>query len=385
MADPSSVEAEVVALVGRHGPLPFDEVVELALYDPEHGFYATGGAAGRRGDFLTSPEVGPLFGAVLARALDRWWDELGRPDPFTVVEGGAGRGALAIAVRAARPACLAALTYVLVERSAVLRAQQGDHLRLTPPALSQPATVADVDGADHPEAATGPRFTSLGELPAGPFTGVVLANELLDNLPFALLERRDGGWAEVRVGVDGGGRPIEVIVPAGDALVRLADALPELEGVAEGARIPVQSQAAAWVAAALERLERGRLLVIDYVSTTAALAALPADEWLRTYRGHERGGPALHDLGHQDITVDVCVDQLARARPPDAVRTQAELLREHGIGGLVDEGRRVWAERVSVGDLEAVRGRSRVHEADALLEPGGLGDFVAVEWVVGGK
>jgi SAM-dependent MidA family methyltransferase len=87
----------------RLGPLRFDEVLDLALYHHDLGFYATGSGAGRGGaDFLTSPEVGPLFGAVLARALDSWWDGLGRPDPFVVVEAGAGSGALAAAVLAAR-------------------------------------------------------------------------------------------------------------------------------------------------------------------------------------------------------------------------------------------------------------------------------------------
>ena len=83
--------------------------MEAALYDPEDGFYASGGSAGRRGDFLTAPEVGPLYGAVLARALDTWWAELGRPDPFVVVEAGAGPGTLARSVLAAAPACLPAL------------------------------------------------------------------------------------------------------------------------------------------------------------------------------------------------------------------------------------------------------------------------------------
>jgi SAM-dependent MidA family methyltransferase len=139
------------------------------------------------------------------------------------------------------------------------------------------------------------------------------------------------------------------------------------------------------VGSALERVARGRVVVIDYASTTAALARLPVEAWLRTYRGHERGGPPLHDLGRQDVTVDVCLDQLARVRSPDVVRTQAELLRAHGIDRLVDEGRRTWAERGTIGDLAAVRGRSRVHEAEALLEAGGLGDFVAAEWEVAGK
>src|SRR5215213_9313391 len=108
--------------------------MDLALYDPAHGFYATGGGAGRRGDFLTSPEVGPLFGAVVARALDAWWDDLGRPDPFLVVEAGAGTGTLARDVLAAGPACGPALRYVLVERSESLRERQAGRLALELPA-----------------------------------------------------------------------------------------------------------------------------------------------------------------------------------------------------------------------------------------------------------
>ena len=97
------VELLVRAAIERRGPIPFDEVMALALYHPEHGFYASGGQAGRRGDFLTSPEVGPLFGAVVARALDGWWADAGEPDVFTVVEAGAGPGALARSVLGSAP------------------------------------------------------------------------------------------------------------------------------------------------------------------------------------------------------------------------------------------------------------------------------------------
>ena len=69
--------------------------MEAALYDPTHGFFATGGGPASRRDFVTSPETGPLFGTLVARALDRWWEELGRPARFTVVEAGAGDGRLA--------------------------------------------------------------------------------------------------------------------------------------------------------------------------------------------------------------------------------------------------------------------------------------------------
>jgi SAM-dependent MidA family methyltransferase len=117
-------------------------VLDLALYHEEHGFYASGSGAGPGGDFLTSPEVGPLFGAVLAQALDSWWRSLGEPDPFVVVEAGAGSGALAAAVRAAAPACTPTLRYVLVERSALWRERQARRLALEPAGLVRgPAVV----------------------------------------------------------------------------------------------------------------------------------------------------------------------------------------------------------------------------------------------------
>src|SRR5215468_5551394 len=119
--------------IRREGPVPFDRYVDAALYDEDGGFFALGGGAGRAGrDFVTSPEVGALFGALVARFLDRAWLELGRPDPFVVVDAGAGRGRLAADVLRARPESVRALRYVLVERSATLRVAQRDLLTLEP-------------------------------------------------------------------------------------------------------------------------------------------------------------------------------------------------------------------------------------------------------------
>jgi len=65
----ANLRDRLVARIREHGPLRFGEFVDAALYDPHSGFFSRGGGAGRRGDFLTGPEVGPLFGAVIARAL----------------------------------------------------------------------------------------------------------------------------------------------------------------------------------------------------------------------------------------------------------------------------------------------------------------------------
>jgi SAM-dependent MidA family methyltransferase len=338
--------------------VPLSEVVEAALYDPDHGFYSTAGRAGRRGgDFLTSPEVGPLFGALVARALDTWWDEMGRPARYTVVDAGAGTGTLARTVLAARPRCGPALHYVLVERSPTLRAHHGDHL----PTLGEPAPG-------------GPAVASLAELPRPAGPTVIIANELLDNLPFDLLEWRAGRWHEVRV--DAGDETlVELLVP------RPEGEPPPVPSARDGSRIPQQNAATEWLRDALDVAHGGRVVVLDYGDTTASLARRPWTEWVRTYRGHRRGADPLADLGSQDITVEVAFDQLTAVRHPDRDRSEAVFLTEHGLDELVEEGRRTWAERAHVGDLEAVRGRSRIGEAAALTDPAGLGGFRVLEWI----
>lgn len=355
----------------RLGPQPFSAFVEWALYDERDGFYATGGAAGRRGDFLTSPEVGPLFGAVVARAVDSWWSAMGEPDPFVLVEAGAGPGTLARSVLAARPACAPALRYVLVERSGLQRARHAEHLPLDPPAF---AFGPEDDDSPVPQPSRrGPIVVSLAEIPRPASPCVVLANELLDNLPFDLWERHADGWAEVLVDAD----LQEVVVPGEPPpwLARLDAPV--------GGRVPVQAAARRWVLDALDvarPADGGRLVAIDYCATTADLARRPPagpGSWLRTFRAHGRGGAPLESPGSQDVTADVCLDQLP---PPTTTSAQADWLRAHGVVELVDEGRRAWAERAGVGDLEAVRMRSRVAEAEALLDPDGLGSFTVAEW-----
>ncbi|MET0663584.1 MAG: SAM-dependent methyltransferase [Ilumatobacteraceae bacterium] len=329
--------------IAAGGPIPFERFMDLALYG-EAGFYMRpdGGSAGRRGDFLTSPEVGPLFGAVLARYLDAEWERIGSPDPFTVIDAGAGPGTLTRSVLAARPACLDAMRYVAVEASPAQRQR-------------------------HPEG-----IDSRPDLPAGPIDGVVIANELLDNLPFRLAVF-DDGWREAFVAVDRAGRFVEVL---SDVIDPIPPWLPP--GASVGARVPLVERAAAFVDAALRLISAGTLICIDYgVPRTGELALRPWREWLRTYRSNERGGHYLADPGTQDITIDVPFDQLPE---PDATRSQAQFLQRWGIDELVAEGVRVWTEQAARPGLEAMRMRSRVAESEALRDPGGLGGFLVTEW-----
>lgn len=311
-----------------------------ALYGPD-GFYSSGGSAGRRGDFITSVEVGPLFGAVVARFLDAEWERLGHPAPFTVVDAGAGPGTLARTIATAEPACASAMRLVAVEVSTVQR-------------TSHPA---DIESRDR--------------LPDEPFVGVVLANELLDNLPFRLAVH-DGAWREAFVVELPDGRLVEQLSAPFDPV---PDVLPPGR---LGARAPIIDAAREWVETARGLVSAGTVVVFDYaVALTAELAVRPWRDWLRTYRGHERGVHYLADPGRQDITTDVPVDQLPE---PDTSRTQAQWLRLHGIDELVEVGKRYWEAHAARPDVAAMRMRSRVAESEALLDPGGLGGFSVLEW-----
>ncbi len=284
--------------------------MRAALYGDE-GFYTRpdGGHAGRRGDFLTSPEVGPLFGAVLARYLDAEWRRIGTPEVFTVVDAGAGPGTLARSVMAARPDCAAALRYVAVEISAPQRAR-------------------------HPDG-----IASQSGMPNEPIDGVIIANELLDNLPFRLAVF-DNGWREAYVATDAAGQRTELLSAPFDPIPpQLLVAAPH------GARVPLVEHASGFVERARAQIRTGSLLVFDYgVAATAELARRPWRDWLRTYRGNARGDHYLAAPGSQDITTDVPFDQLP---PADAVRTQAQFLQLWGIDDLVAEGKRCWEEQAA--------------------------------------
>ena len=147
---------------------------------------------------------------------------------------------------------------------------------------------------------------------------------------------------------------------------------------AHGARAPLQDDAAVWLTHATGLVRSGRVVVIDYArSSSAEMVRRPWREWLRTYRSHGCGAHYLAVPGEQDITADVALDQLPE---PVAVRTQAQFLRRWGIDELAAEGRRAWARAAASPDLAAVTMRSRVREAEALLDPGGLGAFTVAEW-----
>lgn len=294
----------------------FDEYVAEALYGAD-GFYTSGrGIAGRRsGDFITSPEVGPLFGNLVAQWINEVWKQRGRPTSFPVFDVGTGPGTLLKSLAAAGPEC------------------------------AQAWTLRGID------------LATASELPDSLEGAVVIANELLDNVPFRWLRAVASGGEEAFVS-----NGAITWQPYPDPLLTDGD-YPFVEG------------AAALVQSILDRNPAG-VLMFDYgAATTADLARRGG--WLRCYREHQRNNDPLRDPGWWDITTDVPLDQLPL---PTKTWTQAEFCAEMGIEDLVVEGRAYWREHAAKPDLAAMRMRSRISEAEALTDPDGLGAFWVAEW-----
>lgn len=328
--------------IEENGPVPFERFMELALYDDEGFFGGHTLRSQRAGDFLTSPEVSSLFGEALARFVETERDRIG--EPFELVEVAAGSGSLlrpllaAVAVEAraveASPAARRALTKVL------------DEPRILP---GMPDSVR----------------------------GVVIANELIDNLPMAIAQVVDGRWRERWVGLDGDGLAFVDAEPRSEVV----DWLGRFVGdVAEGGWVEVQLQAGEWLRRTLDSLQAGSIVIIDYGDTAENLLPRRRDGTLRTYRAHHLGPHPLDEPGQTDITADVNFTALLvlaeEAGAEVELHRQDDYLSMLGLRDCLSELRKAELEAARSGDeMERLRLRTLRTEAETLLHPRGLGDF----------
>lgn len=268
--------------IRERGPIPFVAFMRRALYDRHHGYYCTvRHALGQQGDFVTSPETHPAFNRIVGKRVVAIWRAMGCPAAFGVVEMGAGRGRLAHGVLAEWAEQVATpLAYTIVEPIPLWRQEQETALR---PFASQVTWVR-----------------SLG--PVGNFTGVVLANELLDAFPVHRVMRVGAEWREAWVDWDG--RFVERWRPTARPdfarYFRRLGLLPP-----EGHPVEVNLAMGRWLRAVSRRVTRGRLLLFDYGADADTLYGPGATSTLRAYRDQRLCPDPLVEPGARDLTADV--------------------------------------------------------------------------------
>lgn len=239
--------AEVLERARRMGPLPY--------------------SARGRNPAPAPPPDGELA-AWLVDTVDAWWAEMGRPDPFTLVEIGAGAGTRAAAFLGLGPECLTALRYVLVDDDPAALAQHGLRLPVESPVLVL-GPVGDDEAEDDGAAAVegiGPLLTSLTEPPVVDGPAAVVAVGWVGRLPSDRVEWRDGRWWEVRLAAtvapaDGG--LDELLVPLDEERQVASEGLVGTAARPSAARYAQLGPAADWLSGALRIAPSGRLGVID--------------------------------------------------------------------------------------------------------------------------
>jgi SAM-dependent MidA family methyltransferase len=311
------IRAEIAAA----GPMTFARFMDVALYDPDHGYYrGPADRPGREGDFLTAPEADPIFGRVLARQLDEVWRRLGAPDRFVVREFGAGTGALAAAL----------LDGLVAEAGELAEAVRYQPVEVDP---GRSARILE----QLAEAGHGARVEAASETPV---VGAIVANEVLDALPVHRVERRAGRLVERFVDWRDGAFEDVIGPPSTPALeARLA-----AEGIAlaEGQRAEVSLAVDDWVASAGALLERGLLLLVDYGDRAEALydAGRRPHGTLRAYVRHRVHDDPYAHVGRQDLTAHVDVTAVERAAAAAGlerlgITSQARFLAALGAGDLL--------------------------------------------------
>ena len=337
-----------------HGPISFAEFMEIALYGPG-GFYEHP-PVGERGDFVTSPHVHPVFAALMADALAQVWELLGKPDPFHLVELGAGDGTLA---RQLRPELWKAtgqirIEYTAVERSpgARERLRQVGRLRILPAIEAAPTEI----------------------------TGCVFANELLDNLPFHWL--RDTARGAMEVGVDR--------APSGDGFTFAERRWPIHDmdpSDADGPALVAREERAVPIAGyrLVERIARmlssGYALFVDYAGPVAR------GDLVHGYRAHRvlDAEELLIDPGSSDITAAVDLAALVARAQAVGLQTFTPVSQRAALVALgFEEWDRVERQRQAShqdtrSGRDAVATWSGRNAAALLVDPRGLG---GLKWLV---
>lgn len=296
----TALERKILERIEAEGAMTFHDFMQAALYDEEFGYYNTERLKiGAAGDYYTSSNVHPAFGAILARAFVELWRGLAdKGEPLTLVEMGAGTGQLAsdvlTALRDEHRAMFDSVRYVIVEQSRVMRERQREKLR---------------------EFAERLEWRKLPELEREPLAGIFFSNELLDAMPVHRVRISTGAIEELYVVTASEGAEQRELAKAKYlTLAWQAPSTPLLESYieranvrfAEGQVIEINLEAIDWLWWMARAVKTGFLVTIDYGDEAAHLYSPERrDGSLRCFYRHTLNDSPLERVGEQDITASV--------------------------------------------------------------------------------
>ena len=316
MARSQQLQAMITEEIHNSGGwIPFERYMELALYTPGLGYYSTLQGLGEEGDFVTAPEISPLFSRVVARQIAPLLMQLEAP---VLLELGAGSGAMAAVIlleleqRGQLPQ-----QYWILELSGALKARQRETIEQQAPHLLE-------------------RVVWLEQLPQQPFRGVVVANEVLDAIPVERVVMRSGEAVSWGVSTN----PEGVLI--GSERHREAVQASVQLDAAEGYCSEVRPAIAPWIASLSDLLQQGALLLIDYGYERAEYYRPERNSGtLKCFYRHHQHEEPLSWPGLQDITAHVDFTAVAEAAAAVGLNvagytTQAHFLLAGGLAQLAE-------------------------------------------------
>jgi len=370
--------ASLIDVVRERGPITVAAFMDLALYDPQFGYYARAPRrSGRAGDFFTSVDVGALFGELIAVQIAEMCSLLGESGApsYDLVEAGAGNGQLSAdilrAIRASHPDLYDRLRLHLVEASASARAAQRSML------------------GEH----AGRLVSSSARLPES-FQGVLIANELLDAFPVHQVVMRPGGLREIYVASTDehsngtSGEAAALTIHEGPlSTPALAEYLSQLGiSLEPGWRVEINLNVPAWIRDVARRLTRGFVILIDYGHEARELYSVThAGGTLTSFAKHAAAGaespgtepPWLDRPGEQDITAHVDFTTVKNTAEAEGLTVLGLLDQTYFLMGLADLGSvgSQGSTSANPANLENLKKRLALK---TLLLPGGLGSTMKV-------
>jgi len=271
-----------------NGSLPFRKFMTMALYDADHGYYASHEQrVGKDGDFITSVSVGRCFGLILARRLERYWQEIGKPETFHIIEPGAHDGSLCCdiltEIKNSLPDFYHAIEYHLIETTEKLR-------------HSQMATLTAIHAEKF---ATHSSLSEIKDL-----TGALISNELIDAFPVDLIRFYEGSWYLLAVDLDSDGAFEFVHLPLTDAKIKKF--CEGLSNFPEGYTTEYQPSLGSFTNEVSIALAKGLFITIDYGHHAEDYYHPDRTEGtLQTYHSHRKSDNPLTSPGEIDITSHV--------------------------------------------------------------------------------